>query len=369
MNSRPKHLVITAYVAVLYLILLSLIILKSIDLTTSLKLPFSFNTQVLAVIIGLVVGAIIYKYADYVFRFGGIIYVFTVILLFGSLFVSSQSGLISRQIKIAGIEFQPVETVKMAVVLYVAKLLVKLDINKEVKNYLSLLIAPLLTVPILVTQPDLGSAVIVVMIWLTMLFSSATIPKKALLAATGLFIAAGLFAYPMLADYQQRRIEAFLNPSLDVQGSGYNALQATIAIGNGGLTGKGLDSGSQSQLNFLPSQQTDFIFAVTAEKMGFIGASTIIIAFTVLTTALMVLVREINLPKIRYVITGYVAALMFQFIVNVGMNLNLAPVTGVVLPFVSAGGSHIVFELAALGMIGGLVNASGYKGNKLLYRS
>jgi rod shape determining protein RodA len=173
----------------------------------------------------------------------------------------------------------------------------------------------------------------------------------------GLLLLSVPAAYPFLADYQRQRIDTFLNPSLSAEAEGYNVLQATIAIGSGGLLGKGLDAGSQSQLNFLPAQHTDFIFAVTAEKLGLLGGLSIVAAFCLLIIRLVNRVMLSDNHFIHLVGFGMIAALAAPFLINVAMNLGLFPVTGVPLPFVSAGGTHMIVELTMLGLVSGLTIA------------
>jgi rod shape determining protein RodA len=216
---------------------------------------------------------------------------------------------------------------------------------------------------LVLAQPDLGTAALLVLVWLAQLLGS-NLSRRTLLLLLGFILLAIPTTYPFLADYQKDRINSFLHPSLDTSGDGYNALQATIAIGSGGLLGKGLDAGTQSQLNFLPSQHTDFIFAVIGEKLGFAGAFLVVVAACLLLLQLAVLTWRAESDFVRLVGIGVVTVLAIQFFINMGMNLGLAPITGVPLPLISAGGTHLVIEGALIGMALGLFR----KGQKLYSR-
>ena len=142
-----------------------------------------------------------------------------------------------------------------------------------------------------------------------------------------------------------------MHPLADVRGAGYNAYQARIAIGSGQWFGRGLGFGSQSQLKFLPESQTDFIFAVIAEELGFVGVLFVLGAFLLLFGRIFKLVRLSRDDYTSYLLIGLGAVLFIQLLVNVGMNLGLMPVTGIPLPFMSYGGSHLLFEFAGLGIL------------------
>ncbi len=196
----------------------------------------------------------------------------------------------------------------------------------------------------------MGTASVVFIITLFLLFSSSI--KKVYLAI-GLIVLLALspLAWHFLKPYQKNRIEAFINPSIDPHGAGYNVSQSKIAIGSGGIFGTGLGKGSQSQLNFLPVAHTDFIFAGTAESTGFIGS---IFLFTLL---LILMIRVVNVAGLAkddfgmYLGIGFGAMFLFQILVNIGMNMGIMPVTGIPLPFVSYGGSAMLTNMAAIGLL------------------
>lgn len=153
-----------------------------------------------------------------------------------------------------------------------------------------------------------------------------------------------------LPDYQLERIATFLNPASDPLETGYNVTQAKIAIGAGGLLGRGLGAGSQSQLRFLPESQTDFIFAVIAEELGFVGVIVVLAAFLLLFVRMLKTVRMTRDAFAAYLLIGILATFFVQTCIHVGVNLSIMPATGVTLPFVSYGGSSLIVMFVMLGV-------------------
>lgn len=199
-------------------------------------------------------------------------------------------------------------------------------------------------------QPDLGSALVFVFMWGVMLLVSNA--KRIYLM---LFGALGLFSLPVvwsfLHDYQKHRVLTFLNPAADPQGTGWNVNQAMIAIGSGQLWGRGLGHGSQSQLNFIPEKHTDFVFASMAEEMGFVGVSLLLALFGLLFfrgIKIAVLARDFFGT---YLAIGILSMLFVHVFVNIGMNMGLMPVTGIPLPFISYGGTPILVDMMAIGIL------------------
>jgi rod shape determining protein RodA len=187
-------------------------------------------------------------------------------------------------------------------------------------------------------------------IWTVLIFFAGLKWRQALLLGA-LALLLGLFAWFVLFDtYQHERILTFMDPSRDPLGRGYNVTQAIIAVGSGEWFGRGLGFGSQSQLKFLPESQTDFIFAVIAEELGFVGVLFILGAFTLLFTRLFRLIRLSREDYTTYLLLGVIAIIFLQILVNIGMNLGLLPVTGIGLPLVSYGGSSIIMSLALIGI-------------------
>lgn len=200
-------------------------------------------------------------------------------------------------------------------------------------------------------QPDFGSAVIIFLIWLGMVLVSG-ISKKHLAAVflIGLAGFGGLWFYGF-KDYQKDRIKTFFHPLADIRGAGYNAYQSTIAVGSGELLGKGIGYGTQSRLNFLPEYQTDFIFAAFAEEWGFIGCVIILSLYAVVFWR--ILNASISGDTNFEMLYGAGIAIFFlaHLAINIGMNVGLLPITGITIPLMSYGGSHLLTEFIALGIL------------------
>src|SRR3990167_5671033 len=200
-------------------------------------------------------------------------------------------------------------------------------------------------------QPDFGSAMVVVFIWLGMVLVSG-ISKTHLLAVgvSGLLIFAA-FWFVIFAPYQKARIINFIHPLADINGTGYNAFQSTVAVGSGEITGKGLGFGTQSRLKFLPQPQADFIFAAYAEEWGFVGSLLILVLYGLVIWRIL---YSATLGSSNFEILfgmGIAIFFMSHILINIGMNLGLMTVTGIPLPFMSYGGSHLLTEFAGLGIL------------------
>jgi rod shape determining protein RodA len=170
---------------------------------------------------------------------------------------------------------------------------------------------------------------------------------------TGLLAFGGLWGF-VFQDYQKERVKTFLNPLTDLQGAGYNAFQSTIAVGSGQLVGKGVGYGTQSRLEFLPEYETDFIFAAFSEEWGFVG---VVILFMLYGLVIWRIVREAEHGESNFetlFALGLAVLFISHFIVHVGMNIGLLPVTGITMPFMSYGGSHLAMEFVGLGILSGM---------------
>ena len=284
-------------------------------------------------------------------RLWGLTYVAMLILLLMVRFLGHQALGAQRWIYLGFFELQPSEISKLLVIIVLARFFyIRRDRIERPATFLvglGLILPP--TVLILV-QPDLGTAIVFVAIFYGMAFM-AGIPKRYLV---GSIVAAGAIM-PLLISrlhgYQQRRFTTFFNPASDPLGAGYNILQAKIAVGSGGFFGKGFLSGTQGQLGFVPSRVTDFIFAIFSEEWGFVGA------FILLTLFLLVLARVMRAAHLArdsfgtLLCFGVGTMIFFQVVVNVGMNLGVMPVVGIPLPFISYGGSSMLTNMAAIGIV------------------
>jgi len=247
-----------------------------------------------------------------------------------------------------------VEIVKIVMIIFLASFLSKK--KNELNNYVKISVSiVLVSIPVflIILQPDFGSSLVIMGIWIVMLLVSG-INKKSILA---LFIFLAILSsggYFLLKDYQKNRIATFINPQADPLGSGYNVIQSMVAVGSGGVFGKGLGHGSQSQLNFLPEKHTDFIFAVLAEELGLLGSGIVLVLFAVIIYRLKETARLARDNFGYLIIVGVMAMIMIQVFINIGMNMGIAPVTGVPLPFLSYGGSSLVSVFLALGLVQGV---------------
>ncbi|HEU0085566.1 MAG TPA: rod shape-determining protein RodA [Candidatus Paceibacterota bacterium] len=273
---------------------------------------------------------------------------FLVALFFlGSTIKGSQSWF-----SFAGFSFQPADMMKLVLVLVLAKYFSRRHVEiKNIKHIFISAIYVLIPVGLVLLQPDFGSAMIIFFIWLGMVLVSGISKKHLLLVFAGgalIFMTMWMFVF---APYQKARIVTFLNPLADIHGSGYNAFQSTVAVGSGQALGKGLGYGSQSRLQFLPEPQTDFIFAAFAEEWGFVGSVFIILLYGLVIWRILY-TASLGASNFEMLFgMGVAIMLMSHIIINIGMNLGLMPVTGIPLPFMSYGGSHLLTEFAALGIM------------------
>jgi len=282
--------------------------------------------------------------------FFGIIVVLAGLFVFGSTFKGAQSWF-----NLGGFAFQPADLAKLVLILVLAKYFSRRHI--EIANIRHIIVSgsyALILFVLVLFQPDFGGAIIIFLIWLGMVLVSGISKKHLLLVfLLGALTFTGLW-FNVFEDYQKQRIVTFLNPLTDIQGAGYNAYQSTIAIGSGGLLGKGVGYGTQSRLKFLPEYQTDFVFAAFAEEWGFGGVILVFLLFiTVIWRILINAMRGATNFEILFGL-GLVILLASHFTVNVGMNIGLLPVTGLTLPFLSYGGTHLLTEFIGLGILMGM---------------
>jgi len=274
-----------------------------------------------------------------IYTFGSLVF-----LLLPFLFGAVTRGSV-RWIQIAGLTLQPSEIIKPFLIVVLAHLL-----SQKKPHFFKLLFYLFLPAFLIFKQPDLGSTLVVMAIWLGMLLVSSLpllLPLSLILGTLGL----SPLIYKFLQPYQQQRILSFLNPYADPQRSGYHVIQSTIAIGSGGLLGRGLGHGTQSQLQFLPERHTDFIFALLAEELGLIGALILLLTCFFLLKRLLTIAKHAPDKFSQLIIIGVFTMLFFQSSVTIAMNLGLLPITGITLPLVSAGGSSLLATLIGLGMV------------------
>ena len=256
-----------------------------------------------------------------------------------------------RWFSIAGFAFQPSEFIKLSLILVLSNYVAaKKDSMREFKNFLiplGLLIIPFILV---LLQPDLGTALLLVPIFLAIM-----IVAGAKLRYLGGMILLGLAGLPVfwhfLRDYQRQRLMVFVNPNIDPLGAGYTIIQSKIAVGSGGLWGKGWLNGTQNQLNFLPERHTDFIFSVIGEEWGFLGAVVLVLIY------FFIVKRAFNIASLtsdlygKTIASGIGVMIGLQVVINIAMTIGLMPVVGIPLPLVSYGGSSLIATVIAIGLL------------------
>lgn len=254
----------------------------------------------------------------------------------------------TRWIDLGLFQFQPSELFKPILVMGLAKLLTGWP--RDVRTALFAAVATTAPVILVIRQPDLGTATIL-LVGAVAMVALKGLPRRIWLIAGVILILIVPLLFSSLKPYQRDRLKSFTNPSADPLGSGYNVQQSLIAVGSGGVFGRGLGQGSQSQLQFLPVAHTDFIFASAAEATGFIGSGLILILLIVLVS------RTFNVARVAqdefgyYVAFGIGVIILVQSTINIGVNLGLLPATGIPLPFVSYGGTQTIVGLGAIGIL------------------
>jgi rod shape determining protein RodA len=253
---------------------------------------------------------------------------------------------------IGGFGVQPIEIVKFFLVVFWAKFFS--DYARDRKGMRPIIgsgMALAGVASLVLLQPDLGSAAVLFMVWGALLVLSGARRSHLIAIALALVAAAALSWLFVLKPYQKERVEVFLDPWRDPYGRGYNAAQSIIAVGSGGLAGRGLGFGSQSQLRFLPERQTDFVFASLAEELGFVGVLLVMALFAAFFFRGCRLAAAARDDFTAFLVFGILALFAVEAFVNIGGNLGLMPITGIALPFLSYGGSAVLAKFLMLGVL------------------
>jgi len=275
------------------------------------------------------------------FRYG--LYWLSVLLL---IFVAFQSFIIrgvKSWIVLGGLQFEPSELAKVALIIMLAGFFARRHLSAWVgKNIFVSFVYTLIPAGLIAIQPDFGSAVIILGIWAGFLLVNGVHLKRFLIGLLIVVIAAGLLWSFFLKPYQKERFIGFVFPKADPLGINYNVIQSKIAIGSAGFLGKGFDAGTQVNLNFLPEAESDFIFAAFTEEWGILGAVLLILVFLLVIWRIMKIGRGVRDNYSKFISLGFVFVLAIQFVLNIGSNIGFLPVTGIILPFVSYGGSSLL---------------------------
>lgn len=284
-------------------------------------------------------------------NYGKKLYIFNLVMLLAVMLVGQSALGAQRWISIGPINLQPSEFSKLIMIISLAGMLEsrvgKLNTLRELAPVAVFVGVPFLLV---MKQPDLGTSLVFIAIFFGMVFAAGI-----RLRLLGGVFAAGLAVMPifwhLLKDYQKMRLKVFLDPSVDPLGSGYHIIQSKIAIGSGMFLGKGLFGGTQSQLNFLPENHTDFIFAVVGEELGFIGAVFLLLLYLIVLWRGIIIARDANDMFGRLLAVGITSMLAFHVLVNVGMTTGIMPVTGIPLPLMSYGVSSLTTNIIAIAIL------------------
>ncbi len=283
--------------------------------------------------------------------FAGPIYLVSIFLLLLVPIVGESDGEAKRWIDLGPLQFQPSELAKIAVILMIAALLANADVPLKWKTVAISVAVVAVPAALIFLQPDLGTMLVFAFVALVMLFvGGATIRQLGFLFMATIVGTVGLFQLDRIKDYQIERLTAFIDPESSSLDLVYNQVQSEIAIGSGGLLGRGLFEGAQTNLQFVPVQSSDFIFTAVGEQFGFVGSAIVIGLFGLLLFRLLMIATSARSRFAFLVTIGIAAMLAFHIFVNIGMTIRIMPVTGLPLPFMSAGGTVFVALSAALGL-------------------
>lgn len=310
--------------------------------------------------IGLAVTGLLFAMIpDYRFLRAGntafLLYVVTVSALVLVLFVGEVTLGAQSRFDLGFFSLQPSDPAKLVLIVVLAKYFAKRhELIGDFRHIIVSGVYALLIFGLVFIQPDFGSAIILFFVWLGMILVSGIKLRHLLTVFVLGAVSFGVMWQFVFLDYQKARIATFLDPLSDIQGAGYNAYQSTVAIGSGELFGKGIGYGTQSKLLFLPEFETDFIFAAFAEEWGLFGVLMLFALFAVVVWRLLVHAAEGATNFERLFAAGVCVLFVAHFFVHIGMNIGLLPVTGTTIPFLSYGGSHLLTEFVAIGMVLGM---------------
>lgn len=274
------------------------------------------------------------------------IYFFSLIFLLTPLIFGVHSRGAQRWLQFGQYTLQPSEIIK-PLLLMVFSVIITTPFKKRT---IFLLVSAAIPMTIILLQPDLGTTLVLFTGWMALFLSKMKMKNFIPIIIGFILMLVPLYKFG-LRSYQRQRIDSFINPYTDPMGQGYHVIQSIIAVGSGQLLGRGLGQGTQSQLQFLPEHHTDFIFASLSEELGFIGAILVLLLFLFLLFRIYQISQQTSSAPAASFCLAVIALLGFQIFVNVGMNLGIAPITGITLPFISYGGSSMLSLGITLGLI------------------
>ncbi|MBT3418870.1 MAG: rod shape-determining protein RodA [Candidatus Magasanikbacteria bacterium] len=346
---------------VIILVMIGLAAIYSVDLSRGSTLTF-FPKQTIAFAIGMtglfVAGAL---HVAFYRSIAKVMYIGSVASLILVLFLGSEIRGTTGWFRFAGFSFQPAELTRLAIILFLGWLIYRY--GRRFRSWQFIVASGLVTmvcVGLIMLQPDLGSALVIAGIWFGLLLLVET-KKRYIIGLLCIFVITATFGwFGFLKDYQKARLSAFINPNdpACAETTCYNVRQSLVAIGAGGITGRGLGFGSQSQLHFLPEAQTDFIFSVIAEELGLIGVMIIILLYMVLLWRLVAIAKNCQNDFATYTVLGIALVFLIQIVINIGGTTGLLPLTGVTLPFISYGGSSLIMSCLLIGIAESITHAN-----------
>ncbi|MBA3046988.1 rod shape-determining protein RodA [Patescibacteria group bacterium] len=345
------------FVAVLFLVCFGLIEIYSIALGQNEIDLLNFKKQIFFIAAGLAV-LFVFAFWDYynLRSYSVYIYLFGAALLLGVLFFGQEIRGTKGWFYLWEFGLQPVEFIKFILILFLARYFSSASLKINPLKHLAITaLGTFVFIALVLLQPDFGSALILFLLWFSMV-ALAGFKKKYFIVIVLILsiLMAGGWTF-IFKDYQKQRVITFINPSNSPLKQGYNVAQSIIAVGSGGLAGRGLGFGSQSQLKFLPEAQTDFVFAVVAEELGFLGVSLAFIFFAVFFYRCLAALKNVNNDFGVFFILGGMSLIFIEMFINIGMNIGLLPVVGISLPFLSYGGSAMFSKLMIVGVIESII--------------
>ncbi|MEQ9115290.1 MAG: rod shape-determining protein RodA [Rickettsiales bacterium] len=313
--------------------------------------PYAFKQGIFFVVFYIIMLMTIFVDLKYIYSFSYFFYFVSLVLLILVEVVGHKAMGATRWINLGFFKMQPSELMKISLVLALAKYFHTLGEERlRFRSLLTPIFLILLPSLVIMKQPDLGTGIIIIMVGGVVLFLAGTQPWKFAFAALSVCLIAPIL-WTKLHAYQKKRVEIFLNPELDPLGSGYNIIQSKIAIGSGGLFGKGFLEGTQAQLEFLPEHQTDFVFPMFAEEFGFIGSMFLLSVYFMLMIFGIKVANHSKTLFGRYSVYGLISIFIFHVLINMGMVMGLLPVVGIPLPFMSYGGTILGATFLIFGII------------------
>lgn len=339
----------------LVLISLSILLLYSVTHSqeTGTLIAGAPSRQLVYALMGFI-GMLVVSKTEYrlLFNFIPLLFIGTALLLVLVLIIGGPGDGIKRWIDLGLIQLQPSEFMKLVQVIALAAFFSRFrEQSQSMWTLVGSLLITAVPMGLVYLQPDLGTTLVFGCIWLGMSIMAGVRPLYLGMMGLGAVLAAPIVYLFLLKPYMQLRLLQHLDPYADPLGAGYNVLQSVISIGSGGFFGKGLFNGTQSQLHYLRVQQTDFIFSVLGEELGFLGGILVFSLFLILLMRALSVASQARDEFGRFLVVGVVMLLLTQVFFNVGVTLQLLPVTGIPLPFLSFGGSSLLTMMLGVGVL------------------